>query len=122
MASKKNIIIDQGTDFSQTFFAGTNSSSRVLITDTVANTPLDLTGYTANSQFRKNFTTNTAVFLAVTFGQRANGQFTISLDRITSANTTSGRYVYDVEMTSSANNRIRVLEGEITLTPEVTKL
>lgn len=122
MSTKRNLTIDQGTDFSQTFYASTNASGRVVVADNVGSSPYNLTGFTANSQFRKNFTTNTATYLAVTFGQRANGQFTLSLDRITSANTVAGRYLYDVEMTSSSNTRIRILEGEITITPEVTKI
>jgi len=120
--TKKNLTINQGTDYSQTFWAGTNSSGKIVVTDNQQSTPLNLTGYTANSQFRKHYTSNTATLLGVTFGARANGEFALSLSRIVSANTIAQRYVYDVEMTDSANTRIRILEGEVTITPEVTKI
>jgi hypothetical protein len=34
---------------------------------------------------------------------------------------TAGRYVYDVEITSSGGEVTRVLEGQVEVTPEVTR-
>lgn len=111
MAAKANIVIEQGTDFSTT----------LTVQDTSGNAT-DLTGYTAAGQIRKHYTSNTAINFTVAFGTpRTNGQLTLSLGRTTTANMEYGRYVYDVEITNSANTRSRLVEGIVTLTPEVTK-
>lgn len=111
MAAKANLIIEQGTDFSTTLtVSGTDG------------TATDLTGYTAAGQIRKNYDSNTAINFTTSFGTpRSSGELTISLGRTTTANMESGRYVYDVEITNSANTRSRLVEGIVTITPEVTK-
>jgi hypothetical protein len=49
------------------------------------------------------------------------GKVTISLSAVQTAALKPGRYVYDVEITS-ASETLRVLEGLVTVTPEVTKV
>lgn len=111
MAAKANIVIDQGTDFSTT----------ITVTDDAGDV-VDLTGYTASGQIRKHYTSNTAYNFTTSFSTpRSDGLLTISLGRITTANIASGRYVYDVEITDSANTRSRLVEGIATITPEVTR-
>jgi hypothetical protein len=111
MAAKANIIIDQGSDFSTT----------ITVTDATGST-VDLTGYTANAHIRKHYTSTTATVMGCTFGTpRSDGKITLSLGRNTSSNMTAGRYVYDVEITNSANTRSRLVEGIATITPEVTR-
>jgi hypothetical protein len=40
----------------------------------------------------------------------------------TTANTTAGRYVYDVKMTETSSSTVtRVVEGIVTVTPNVTR-
>lgn len=111
MAAKANIVIDQGTDFSTT----------ITVTDDAGAT-VDLTGYTSSGQIRKHFSSNTSYDFTVTFGTpRSSGLLTISLARAVSSAMEAGRYVYDVEITSSANTRSRLVEGLATITPEVTR-
>lgn len=111
MAAKANIIIDQGTDFSTTLTVTGDDGSVT-----------DLTGYTANGHIRKHYTSSTATVFDVSFGTpRSDGQLTISIGRTTTENMEAGRYVYDVELTSSANTRSRLVEGVVTVTPQVTK-
>lgn len=111
MAAKANIVIDQGADFSTT----------ITVTDD-AGDAVDLTDYTASGQIRKHYTSNTAYNFTTSFGTpRSGGQITISLSRVTTANIEAGRYVYDVEITSAANTRSRLVEGIATITPEVTR-
>jgi hypothetical protein len=110
MAAKANIIIDQGTDFTST------------ITVEDENGVTDLTGYSAVGHIRKHYSSATAVEFTCTFGTpRTNGKLTLSLDRITTGNMEAGRYVYDVELTSTANTVTRLVEGIVTVTPEVTR-
>ena len=111
MAAKANIVIDQGADFSTT----------VTVTDD-AGAAVDLTGYNASGQIRKHYTPNTAYNFTTSFATpRSTGQITLSLSRVTTANIEAGRYVYDVEITSAANTRSRLVEGIATITPEVTR-
>jgi len=111
MGAKANIVVDQGTDFS-TVLTVTNDAGSVV----------DLTGYTANGHIRKHYTSSTAVPFSVTFtSPRSTGKLTISLSRTVTANIEAGRYVYDVEITDSANTRSRLVEGIVTVTPEVTR-
>ena len=48
------------------------------------------------------------------------GQVTISLTAAETAALKSGRYVYDIEI-ASASETLRVLEGIVTVTPNVTR-
>ena len=111
MAAKANIIIDQGADFSTT----------ITVTDD-AGDAVDLTGYTGEGQIRKHYTSTTSTPITLNFGSpRSDGEITLSLGRTVTANMEAGRYVYDVEITSSANTRSRLIEGIATVTPEVTR-
>jgi len=110
MAAKANLVVDQGADFSTT------------ITVEDAGAAVDLTGYTANGHIRKHYSSTTAVPITCSFGTpRSEGKITLSLSRATTSDMEAGRYVYDVEITSSANTRSRLVEGIVTITPEVTR-
>ena len=50
-----------------------------------------------------------------------NGQITLKLSRTQTANLASGRYVYDVEVTDGSDTRSRLVEGIVTVTPQVTR-
>jgi hypothetical protein len=111
MAAKANIIVDQGTDFSTTITV--KNDDGVII---------DLTGYTAAAQLRKHYTSETATDFTTAFETpRSAGLLTISLSRTQTANLDSGRYVYDVEVTDAANTRSRLVEGIVTISPQVTR-
>jgi len=110
MAAKANLVIDQGADFSTT------------ITVEDAGAAVDLTGYTANGHIRKHYSSSTAYPITCTFNApRSEGKITLAVGRTVSSNMEAGRYVYDVEITSSANTRSRLVEGIVTVTPEVTR-
>lgn len=110
MALKKNIVIDQGSDFSTT----------IDVIDSDGN-PLDLTNYTTASQMRKNYATSTAVTFTSSHNG-ANGQVTIELSNSETENLDPGRYLYDVEITSNTNIVTRVVEGIATVTPGITRI
>ena len=110
MATKANLVIDQGTDY----------STVVNVTDDDG-TPIDLTGYTGRGQIRKHYTSSNSVSFAVSISSPANGQVTIALTATQTSAIASGRYVYDVEVKSSANVVSRIVEGIVTITPEVTR-
>ena len=108
MATVNNIVIDQGTTFSLTVQLASDDGS-----------PMDLTEYTVSSQLRKSYYTNT--YTAFTTGKvDLSGEVSLSLTAAQTSGLKAGRYVYDVEI-SSSQETVRVLEGIVTVTPEVTK-
>jgi hypothetical protein len=108
MATVHNITIDQGTTFSLTIDL-TNDDG----------TEKDLSAYTASAQMRKSYYTST--YTAFTTAKvDLTGELTISLTAEQTSNIKSGRYVYDIEIARSAET-LRILEGIVTVTPEVTK-
>ena len=108
MAIKANIVIDQGVDY----------STNVTLTDEDENV-IDLTGYTANSQIRKTFTSSNAVTFSTSISP-ASGIVTLSLTANQTSNIASGRYVYDVFLTNGSGVKSRIVEGIVTVTPRVT--
>lgn len=108
MASKANLIIDQGTTFSTT----------ITVTDDDGNA-LDLSGYTGAAQIRKHYTSSNSVSFNVSISA-ATGEVTLSLTANATSNIVAGRYVYDCELTNSGTVS-RVLEGIVTVTPQVTR-
>ena len=109
MATKANLVIDQGT---------TNTTD-LNLTDENGD-PLVLSGYSANSQIRKHYTSTNSVAFSVAVNATA-GVITLSLSANQTANMTSGRYVYDVELTDASNSVSRIVEGIVTVTPQVTR-
>lgn len=108
MATKNNIVIDQGTTFTLTVTL-TNDDG----------TAKDLSDYTIASQMRKSYYTST--YTAFTTDKvNLTGELTISLTATQTSALKAGRYVYDIEIEDSTET-VRVLEGIVTVTPEVTK-
>lgn len=111
MAIKANIVIDQGTDFSATI--------DVVNTD---DTPFNLTDYTAASQMRKNYASASPAATFTCTHNGTGGAITIELSNSITNDIEPGRYLYDVEITSSTNGEvIRVVEGIATVTPGITR-
>jgi hypothetical protein len=108
MATKLNLFIDQGTDFSTTIEVADDAGD-----------PIDLSTYTGRSQMRKHYTSTT--YNSFTVAGNANGIITVSMNAATSANITGGRYVWDLELVSSGNVVSRIVEGIVTINPEVTR-
>ena len=111
MAAVANLSIDQGATF----------TSDITVKDINGNV-FDLTGYTANAKMAKGYSsTRTRTTMSTTFAtDRTTGVLTISLTANQTATLDAERYVYDVEITSSAGSVTRVLEGIITVRPEVS--
>jgi hypothetical protein len=109
MATKANLVIDQGSTFSVDLTLQDENGD-----------PLNLLGYTANSQMRKWYT---SINPAATFSTNVNtisGVITLSLDSSNTSGLVAGRYVYDVEI-DNGSTISRVVEGIVTVTPQVTR-
>lgn len=111
MATVANLYIDQGANFSNTItVAGADGTALVL------------TSYTAASQMRKSYASSTAHNLNATVSDAANGKVTITLTAAQSGAIPSGRYLYDVEITSPGGVKTRVVEGIAIVTPQITQI
>jgi hypothetical protein len=108
MATKLNLFIDQGTDFSTT-----------IEVEDEAGVPVNLSTYTGRAQMRKHYTSN--AYNTFTVAGYANGNIVISMNSSTTANISGGRYVWDLEVVSSGNVVSRIVEGIVTINPEVTR-
>ena len=112
MAAIANLTVDQGTSF----------TSDVTVKDANGNA-FDLTGYTANAKMAKGFaSTRTRTTITTTIAADAtSGVVTLSLSSTVSAGLDAERYVYDLEITqTSSGNVTRVIEGIITVRPQVS--
>lgn len=110
MAIIANLYIDQGTDFSVT----------VDVTDS-AGEILELSGYTASAQIRKTYSSSSVSATFSTSIAELAGQVTLSLTDTQTSALESGRYVYDLNITSDAGLITRVIEGQAIITPGVTR-
>lgn len=109
MATKANLVIDQGSTF----------STDLNLTDDIGDA-LVLTGYTANSQIRKWYTSTSAAAIFETQINVQSGVISLSLTASQTSNLVAGRYVYDVEL-SLGSEVSRIVEGIVTVTPQVTR-
>lgn len=110
MAIIANLYIDQGTDFSVT----------VDVTDTAGDI-LNLSGYSATAQIRKTYSSSSVSASFSTSIAEASGQVTLSLTDTQTTGLESGRYVYDLNITSGGGVTSRVIEGQAIVTPGVTR-
>lgn len=109
MAIKANLIIDQGTTYSTTVDVADEDDL-----------PIDLTGYTGTAQIRKHYSSsNSTPFTVHVDGP--DGTVRLSLTSAQTRALAAGRYVYDVELTNSSNVISRIVEGIVTVTPQVTR-
>lgn len=103
--------LDQGTTF---------ETSLDLTGDDGA--PIDVTDYTFAAQIRKSYYSSAAAAnMIVTVTNAASGNVKLSLDAASTANIKAGRYLYDVKMTTDMGVTIRVVEGIITVSPQVSR-
>ena len=112
MAAIANLTIDQGATF----------SSDVTVKD-ANNNAFDLTGYSASAKMAKGFSsTRTRTSITCTISTPASsGVVTLSLTADQTTALDEGRYVYDLEILQTSSSTItRVIEGIITVRPQVT--
>lgn len=109
MAIKANLFIDQGATY----------ATKLNIADT-AGTTVDLTGYTATAQIRKHYTSSNSVSFITTISPTL-GAVVLELSANTTSSLAAGRYVYDVELKDSIGRISRIVEGIVTISPNVTR-
>jgi hypothetical protein len=110
MSQLVNLVIDQGSDFVATLD----------IEDSIG-TPINLTPYTVRGQIRKTYTSSTAVSIGCVKTTN-QGEVKLTLTATQTSGMRDGRYVYDIEIVhSTLGTVIRVVEGQVTVTPRATR-
>lgn len=111
MAIYANLFIDQGADF--------KSSINLQSVNGLAFNGLD---HVIKAQMRKTYSSSRSVDFYTEWGDQLNGVAVISLTSEQTAGLKSGRYVYDVEITSTATGeKFRVIEGQVEVSPRVSR-
>jgi hypothetical protein len=111
MATIRNLTIDQGSTFSVS----------IELSDALGN-PLDLSDYVARAQMRKSYGSNSFTEFSVSISDNpAAGGISLALTSEQTRTLRPGRYVYDIEIENEEEGVKRILEGIVTVTPEVTR-
>lgn len=105
------LTLDQGTTFETTLDLAADDG-----------TPINLTNYAFQAQIRKSYySANATANITTTIADAVNGKLRLSMTSANTANVKAGRYLYDVKMTTSSGVTSRIIEGIITVTPQVSK-
>ena len=109
-AGKYDFTLEQGATFSREITVQDSGSA------------MNLTGYTPRMQMRSTHDSSTiALTFTATISNASQGKISLTAtDTITSA-VEEGIYVYDLEIESSGGTVTRLMEGNVTVTPEVTR-
>jgi hypothetical protein len=111
MATISNLFVDAGSTYSNIItVAGSNGL------------PLNLTGYTVASQMRKSYQSSIYYTFTASVYIATQGKIRLQLTDEQSELIPPGRYIYDVEITSPTGATTRVVEGIVTVTPQITKV
>lgn len=112
MSSYVELYMDQGASFDNT----------INLSDDITNATINLAGYTVTSQMRRSiYSKNASANIVCTIADASNGIVTMTLGSANTANIPAGRYLFDVKANDGANNISRILEGIITVTPQISK-
>ena len=112
MATIANLKVDQGADFATT-----------INLNNLDGTDFNLTGYTVKSQMAKSYASATKIDITASITNATTGAIQLSLTNTETGALAQGRYVYDVEVTqTSGGAKTRVIEGQITVFPQVTSI
>lgn len=110
MASKANLVVDQGSSF----------STVLTLTDDIGD-KIDLSTSNSSAQMRKWYTSSNAINFTTSINIE-DGTVTLSLSANQTNSIVAGRYVYDVELIdTNSGETSRIVEGIVTVTPQVTR-
>ena len=109
-AGTYNFILAQGATFNRILPLKENDSA------------MNLTGYSVASKLRSTHDSSTVVgTFTCTISDAANGKITMQMTNSTTAAIEEGIYVYDLEITASSGTVTRIMQGNVTVNPEVTR-
>jgi hypothetical protein len=112
MTAYVELYMDQGTTF----------NNIINITDDVTNSAVNIAGYSITSQMRKSYySANASANIICTITDAISGEITLSVPANVTSNLRPGRYVFDVKIKNIDDITNRILEGIITVTPQVVR-
>ena len=82
---------------------------------------LDLTGYSTLAQLRKSYDSSTATTITTSITSATDGIIALSLTDTQTAALSSGRYQWDLTITSGSSVVTRVVEGIAIINPSVSR-
>jgi hypothetical protein len=109
MSGKHNIVADQGATFNLNFTVATDG------------TPWNLTGYTFAMQVRRSANDANTLLNITSATMNSVGHVSTTVSASTMSDVPAGRWVYDIELTSSGGEVTRILEGRFIVSPQVTQ-
>jgi hypothetical protein len=109
MATYSNIYIDQGSTYASVIDVKDGNGL-----------PFNLTGYLSRGKIRKSHSSSTAMSFATSINLPLQGKVGISLTSTQTRAMKAGRYVYDIEIYNSGDHVMRVVEGQLEISPGVT--
>jgi len=109
-AGTYNFILEQGATFNRILTLKENNSA------------MNLSGYSVASKMRSTHDSGTvAGTFTCTISNASAGEITMQMTNSTTASLEEGMYVYDLEITASSGTVTRIMEGSVTVNPEVTR-
>jgi len=109
-AGSYNFTIEQGATFDRTVTVQENGAA------------MNLTGYTPRMQVRSTHDSSSIVLtVTCSISDGTGGVIRLQASATTTAGVEEGIYVYDLEIESSAGVVTRLMQGNATVTPEVTR-
>lgn len=112
MSGYQDLFLNQGETFTTD-----------LTLDDTNGRPYDLTNFSVRSQVRKSYySANATITFDASIPDANTGTIRLSANADITANVSAGKYLYDVVITDSLSNNVtRVLEGQVFITPAVTR-
>ena len=108
-AGTYNFIMEQGATFTRQLTVKENNSA------------MNLSGYSVASLMRSTHDSSTVVgTFTCTISNASGGIISMSMTPAVTGAVEEGIYVYDLEITSGSGTVTRLIQGEVTVTPEVT--
>ena len=117
MAQRKNLRVDQGSDFRHTF----------LYREPDGETPIDLTDFSARAQVRESIWSQTPLYEASTessgllIADPVNGKVVLSIPGSVSEGWLVDQAVYDIEVVDATSKPSRIVQGTIFIDREATR-
>ena len=109
MSGKYNIVAEQGATFNLNFRVETDGI------------PWNLTDYDFAMQVRRSTSSNTTLLNLTSATMTSGGNVSATVNATAMSGVPAGRWVYDIELTSSGGEVTRILEGRFIVTAEVTQ-
>jgi hypothetical protein len=111
MATISNLFVDAGSDYSNIITVSSSNGQS-----------LNLSGYNVASQMRKSYSSSSSYPFTASIYDAASGKVRLQLSASNSSVIPAGRWLYDVEITSASGTKTRVVEGIVTITPQITQI